>query len=263
MTKMFTGGEDYEGLMGRHSRKLAPLFADFVQIRDRGSLLDIGCGTGSLTQVLAERTQAAKIVGIDSSQPFVDHARARFSHDKRITIDQGSAVALAYADKSFDLSMSLLVLMFIADADKAVAEMKRVTKPGGMAAACVWHREGHVMSAIYWEEAIKLDPAAEASAEKLSTPYYEGKLTDQWRKQGLKDVVEIPITIQMEFKSFDDYWNPLLTGTGPAGVYTVELPEDKREKLRLALKKRHLENRADGAYSLPARALAVRGTVPG
>ncbi len=253
MAKMFTSGNDYEGLMGRHSRKLAPLFADFVQIRDQGSLLDIGCGTGSLTQVLAERTHAAKIVGIDPNQPFVDHARARFSHDKRITIDQGSAVALPYADKSFDQSMSLLVLMFIADADKAVTEMKRVTKPGGTVAACVWHREGHIMSSTYWEEAVKLDPSAEGSAEKLSTPYYEGKLADQWRKHGFKDVVETPITIQMEFKSFDDYWNPLLTGTGPAGVYTVGLPEDKREKLRLALKKRHLENRADSPYSLPER----------
>ena len=140
MAKMFTSGEDYEGLMGRHSRKLAPLFADFVQIRDQGSLLDIGCGTGSLTQGLAERTHAAMIVGIDPTRPFVDHARARFSRDERISIDHGSALELIYPDKSFDQSMSLLVLMFIADADKAVTEMKRVTKPGGTVAACVWDR---------------------------------------------------------------------------------------------------------------------------
>ena len=119
-----------------------------------------------------------------------------------------------------------------------------------------------MMSATYWEEAIKLDPAAEASAEKLATLYQEGQLAEQWRKHGFKDVVETPITIQMEFKSFDDYWNPLLTGTGPAGVYTVELPAQQREHLRSALKKRHLGDRADGPYALPAKSLAVRGVVP-
>ena len=262
MATMFSSGDGYEEMMGRHSKKLAPLFVDFAQVRDKGALLDVGCGTGSLTQVLAERTHDARIVGIDPSKSFVDHACHRFSNDKRISIDHGSAVALPYPEKSFDQSFSLLVLMFIADVDKAIAEMKRVTKPRGTVAACVWDKEGMKMGAMFWEVAIKLDPAANASAERSAVLYHEGKLTEQWKNNGLTDVVEMPIDILMEYKSFEEYWKPQLAGVGPTGAYMDKLPAEQIEKLRIALKKRHLGDRADGPYSLPARALAVRGTVP-
>lgn len=262
MATMFSSGDGYEEMMGRHSKKLAPLFADFAQVQDKGKLLDVGCGTGSLTQVLADRTKDAKIVGIDPSKPFVDHASGRFSNNQRISIDHGSATALPYPGGSFDQSLSLLVLMFIADVDKAISEMKRVTKPDGTVAACVWEKEGMKMGAIFWEVAIKVDPAAKASAEKMAVLYSAGMLSDQWRRNGLTNIVETPIDIQMEYKSFNEYWKPQLAGVGPTGAYMNELSPEHKERLRLALMERHLEGRPDGPYILPARAFAVRGTVP-
>ena len=261
MATMFSSGDGYEEMMGRHSKKLAPMFADFAQVRDKGALLDVGCGTGSFTQVSADQTRDAMIVGIDPSKSFVDHACRRFSNDKRISIDHGSALTLPYLEKSFDQSFSLLVLMFIAEVNKAIAEMKRVTKPGGTVAACVWDRAGMKMGSLFWEAAIELDPTADASSERSAVLYHEGKLTEQWRENGLTDVVETPIDIHMDYKSFDEYWKPQLAGVGPTGAYMDKLSGEQIEKLRVVLKKKHLGDQVDGPYSLPARALAVRGTV--
>ncbi len=263
MARMFSSGEGYEGMMGRHSRKLAPLFADFAQVRDAGSLLDMGCGTGSLTQVLADRTRAAKVVGVDPSSGFVDFARDRFSSNKRVSVDQGSAVELPYPDRSFDQAVSLLVLMFIPDVDKAVREMRRVTKAGGTVAACVWDNVGMRMGSIMREEATKLDPAAAAKGERIAQHFGVGDLSALWRKNGMESIVEAPLEIRMEFSSFYEYWTAMLAGGGPNTAYLEELPGEQKERLRLALKKRHLGDRPDGPYSLPAKALAVRGVVPG
>jgi ubiquinone/menaquinone biosynthesis C-methylase UbiE len=131
----------YDLMMGRWSRKLAPLFIDFAGPASRGKLLDVGCGTGSLTFALASEPGFSEITGIDFSPVFVEAANRR-NTDPRITIRQGDACALPFEDGAFDSAMALLVLHFVPDADKAVAEMCRVVRPGGVAAAAVWDHLG-------------------------------------------------------------------------------------------------------------------------
>lgn len=144
MAEMFSNAAAYEGLMGRWSARLAPLFMNFAQVKDGERVLDVGCGTGSLVRTIADNAGQSEIVGIDPAQPSIDYCRARFP-DPRITFDVGSAMDLPYATDSFDQSLSLLVFSFVPQPEKAASEMRRVTRPGGTIAACNWDPSGYLM----------------------------------------------------------------------------------------------------------------------
>ena len=260
MAEMFTSAKAYEGMMGRWSTRLAPLFVDFARVQSGARILDLGCGTGSLVQTLADRATGSDLVGIDPAQPFIDYCRERFT-DQRISFDCGNGMDLPYANDSFDHSLSLLVFQFIPQPEKAASEMRRVTRPGGIVAACTWDREGGV-STIFWEETVKLDPTAEARAERPRHCSCQGQLTALWHATGLKNIDETALQIRTDFSSLDDYWVPFTKGVGPQGVYVADLSPERRGALREALRKRLLADRPDGPFSLSARALAVRGTVP-
>jgi SAM-dependent methyltransferase len=261
MAEVFSDAAAYERFMGRWSAQLARLFAEFARSRKGGRVLDVGCGTGSLAQAIAEKNPEATIVGIDPSQKFIEFCRSRFA-DPRMTFDRGSALDLPYADSSFDHSLSCLVFHLIPQPEKAASEMRRVTRAGGTVAACTWDSAGMERSAILWEEQIKLDPNAEAQAERPKHCNRQGDLAKVWRQAGLENIEEIDLRIRTEFKSFDEYWLPFLDGVGPTGSYVAHLPKEPQEALKKALRKRLLADRADGPISLGARAWAVRGTVP-
>jgi SAM-dependent methyltransferase len=262
MSEMFSNASSYEKYMGRWSAKLAPLFAGFARIQDGDRVLDVGCGTGSLIQAVVDITRRSEVVGIDPTPGFITHARQRFT-DARITFDQGSAFDLPYPGGSFDRSLSMLVFHLISAPDKALKEMRRVTKPGGTVAACTWDGAGGMeLSSIFWTEAIKLDPAAEACAERARSCNLEGQLSELWKAAGLDDVRESAIDMRMDFTSFDDYWLPYLEGVGPTGVYVAGLSNDLRDALRERLRNRFLSGQPDGPFFLAARARAVRGLVP-
>ena len=198
----------YERSMGRWSRRLARPFIDFAAIGGVGEIVDIGCGTGSLTFTLADAAPSAKIVGIDYSQAYVDHARSSVPDGGRLTFEQGDAAALAYDDGAFDAALSLLVLNFVSDAESAASEMVRVTKPGGVVAACVWDfRGGLTFLRVFADTAAALDPEGEAfRARQFSAPFTgPGQLEATWTRLGLGDVVQAALTIRMEFRSFADY----------------------------------------------------------
>jgi len=170
---------------------------------------------------------------------------------------------LPYPDDSFDLALSLLVFMFIPQPEIAAAEMRRVTRPGGVVAACTWDRGdgGLEMSAIFWEEARKLDPTA---AGRVETQHCnrKGALAAVWQTTGLENVKEVALDLKTNFESFDDYWLPYTGGAGTPGVYVSSLSPERREQFREALRNRLLGDRPDGPIHLGARAWAVRGTVP-
>lgn len=263
MADMFSKAAAYEKMMGRWSARLSPLFANFAQVRDDSRVLDVGCGTGALVQFLVDTTRRSAIVGIDPSQPFIEYSRSRFT-GSRFSFDVGNAMELPYPSGSFDQSLSLLVFQFIPQPDKASSEMRRVTRPGGIVAACTWDTGGGglEMSKIFWEEAIRLDPAAATRTEGPLHCNRKGQLAELWYATGLDDVEETTLEIQTDFGSFDDYWLPYSSGVGPQGVYVDTLSPERRDALSECLRVRLFAGRPDGAFSLSARALAVRGTVP-
>lgn len=261
MSEMFASANAYEGMMGRWSMRLAPLFVDFAGVRSGDRILDLGCGTGSLVQTLADRAARSEIVGIDPALPFIEFCRTKFV-DPRITFDHGNALDLPYPTGSFDQTLSLLVLTFIPQPEKAASEMRRVTRPGGTVAACNWDPTGLEMNEILWEEALRLAPAGETRVERPRNQYRKGQLAELWHATGLEHVEEIAIEIRTDFSSFDDYWSPFTKGVGPQGVYVDSLSAARREALRERLRRRLLGDGSDRPFSLYARAFAVRGTVP-
>ena len=138
MTSSFTvrSADGYERLMGRWSRVLAVPFIEFAGVADGERILDVGCGTGSLTFALPQAADLAEVAAIDFSPVFVAAAQQR-NTDPRITVAQGDACAIPFPDGRFDRALSLLVLHFVPQADQAVAEMRRVVRPGGVVAAAV------------------------------------------------------------------------------------------------------------------------------
>ncbi len=265
MADMFSNAAGYENLTGRWSARLAPLFLEFAKIRDGERALDVGCGTGVLSRALAGAAPRSEVVGVDQSGPFIEYARAQ-GDDPRVTYEVGNALELTYPNASFGQALSMLVIMLIPDGEKAAGEMRRVTRPGGLVAACTGDSGDGGLKYIttLWDEAVKLDPAAEELRPERSLKFNRrGQLTELWEATGLENIEETGIEFGMDFSSFDDYWLPYLQGVGQLGVYIKDLSPEVRDALREALRKRFLPGGEDGPFSLGARAWAVRGTVPG
>jgi SAM-dependent methyltransferase len=260
--KMFNMREGYERFMGRWSRLLAPAYIAFAGVRDGERVLDVGTGTGSVASALAGAMPSSEVVGIDPSEALVAYAKSNTCSD-RVRFEVGDAQALRHKDASFDQAMSLLVMNFVPDHEKALAEMRRVTRPGGTVSACVWdYNAGMEMLRFFWDEAVALDPAMEPKDERHMKLSREGELGVLWRKAGLTDVQERALTIEQRYASFGDYWEPFLGGAGPGGAYVVSLTDEARRQLEARLQKRLLGDRPDSAFTLSARAWGVRGTVP-
>ena len=259
---MFTMSEGYERFMGRWSRMLAPQYIAFAGIRNGERILDLGTGTGSVASALATAMPSSEIVGIDPSEAFITYAKSNTKSD-RARFEVGDAQALRHKDASFDKAMSLLVMNFVPDHEKAIAEMRRVTRPGGAVSACVWdYNAGMEMLRFFWDEVVALDPAMEPKDERHMKLSREGQLGALWRKAGLADVQEGSLTIEQRYSSFGDYWAPFLKGAGPGGAYVVSLTDERRRQLETRLQMRLLGDRPDGAFTLKARAWCVRGNVP-
>jgi SAM-dependent methyltransferase len=253
------GGDNYDYLMGRWSRLMAPLLAEFADVQDGDNALDVGCGTGSLTRALLDRGPAVRVTGVDGSAQFIEVGSKNLK-DPRATLVQGDAQSLQFPDDSFDKCVSLLVMNFIPDAAKAVSEMRRVTRPGGTVCAAVWdYSDGMEMLRHLWDEAASTDENAKAKHEGNMPLCRKGELAALWEKCGLSNVQETALTIQTNFASFDDYWAPFLTGIGPSGSYVTNLDAQSQADLKERLLQKLAKGRAQEPISLTARAWAVRG----
>jgi ubiquinone/menaquinone biosynthesis C-methylase UbiE len=189
----------YEQLMGRWSRRLAKPFLEFAGLEAGERVLDVGCGTGSLTFTIPQVADIGRIDAIDYSETYIEAARQR-NTDPRITIARGDACALPFPDGAFDRALALLVLHFIPESEQAVREMSRVTRPGGIVAAAVWDSYGGMpYQRMFWDTAAALDPSAVAArTESYFKPMTRpGEMGTLWRKVGLDKVAEISITIRM------------------------------------------------------------------
>lgn len=257
-------GDGYELQMGRWSRRLAPMFVKFATIAGAARVLDVGCGTGSLTFCLAQDPDILCVHGMDLSAAYVSHATWN-NHDPRVTFQVGDACALPFPDASFDHALSMLVLQFIPRADLAVGEMRRVTRPGGTVAAATWDsRGGLVAQRIILDTAAVLDPEgnscrARAFTRPMSRP---GDLAQAWRNAGLTDIVQDTLMIRMDYGSFADFWAPAEGLDGPIADYVSTLRPHIRAKLRDMVQLAYLDGEVDGARSYAATAWAVKGKAP-
>jgi ubiquinone/menaquinone biosynthesis C-methylase UbiE len=257
-------GDGYELVMGRWSRRLAEPFLDFSGSADGEQVLDVGCGTGSLTFALVARAKIKSICGLDFSPEYINYA-SRHDSDPRIEFKVGDACALPFPDRSFDRVLSLLLLHFVPQTDRAVAEMRRVARPHSTVAAAVWDaRGGYVANRILFDTAAMLDPTAnERRARNYTRPMTRpGELATAWRKAGFENVQEGTLTIRMEFASFSDYWAPYVGKEGPAAEYVSTLSADQQQKLKDAVERAYLDGEQDGIRSYAATAWVVRGTTP-
>jgi len=254
----------YERLMGRWSRRLARPFLDHAGTAPADRLLEVGCGTGSLTFALAETARFARITAIDYADVYVQAAR-RANRDPRIEFEQGDVTALRFPDGHFDRTLALLLLPLVPEPGHAVAEMRRVTRPGGVVAAAAWDAEGGVvMQRIFWDTAAALDPAAAPlRARSMASPAVApGGLGRLFAAAGLRDVDERALVIRMEPADFSDYWEPYASGEGPIGAYVAGLGADACARLEERLRAAYLGARADGPRSFAAVAWSCRGVVP-
>lgn len=257
-------GSGYELMMGRWSERLALPFLDFAGTRDEERVLDVGCGTGHLAQAVVERSTPSEVRAIDLVPAYVDYAKSR-NRNPRVIFDIGDACAMKFPDDTFHRVLSLLVLHFVPRPDQAISEMRRVAKPGGVVAACVWDvRGGFVANRMFFDTAAALDPKAnERRARNYTRPMTrQGELARAWREAGLHDVVETSLGIRMEFTSFEDYWAPYDGREGPVAEYVATLGRVERARLIDALRAAYMDGEPDGARSYAALAWAVKGFAP-
>lgn len=261
-TKMFAVSAGYERFMGRWSRLLSPAYIAFAGVKNGDRILDVGTGTGSLAAAVQASMPASEIVGVDPSEGFIAYAQKNVA-STRAHFEVGDAQALKFKDAAFDNTLALLVMNFVPDPNKAIAEMRRVTRPLGVVSACVWDYDaGMQMLRFFWDEADALDPAIEPKDERHMKFSRQGELGDLWKKAGLINVKEEPLVIDQPYSSFNDYWEPFTKGAGPGGAFVVSLSEDRRQQLEVRMRKRLLADRQDGPFKLTAKAWCVRGEVP-
>jgi SAM-dependent methyltransferase len=256
---VWAAGEAYEPYVGRWSRLVAREFIDWLGLPSGDHWLDVGCGTRALTQTIAARSKPASVTGLDPSDRFIAYAR-RQTHDRRVRFQTGDAQALPFPDMMFDAVVAGLVLNFIPNPARAVAEMKRVLRAGGTGAVYVWDHAGEMqLTRYFWSAAVALDPEAQALDEARRFPLCDrGRLLTLFKDCGFDRTECRVLDVPTVFKDFEDYWSPFLGGQGPAPTYCSTLPDDRqamlRERLRAALP---IER--DGSIHLIARAFAVRG----
>ena len=255
----WAAGDLYEPYVGRWSRKVASELLAWLRLPPHSSWLDVGCGTGALTQVILDRALPASVVGIDASAAFIDHARGHIS-DPRASFDIGDAQDLPVETNRFDAAVSALVLNFVPKPEAAVAQMARAVKPGGTVAAYVWDYAGKMeLMRLFWDAAVELNPAATELDEGRRFPLCgPAPLTELFAQAGLNAVDVRALDVATPFRDFDDYWTPFLGGQGPAPGYAMSLNEQDRSRLRERIRSA-LPVRPDGAIELMARAWAVRG----
>ncbi|NUT94328.1 MAG: methyltransferase domain-containing protein [Saccharothrix sp.] len=247
--------------MGRWSRAVADAFVRLLDVPAGRRWLDVGCGTGALTAAVLAVAEPAEVVGVDPSDGFLAAARARVV-DPRVAFRAGDARRVPVPGRHFDAVVSGLVLNFVPEPERAVAEFVRVAAPGGVVAAYVWDYAGGMgLIRHFWDAATALDPAAADLDEGRRFPLCRPEpLARLWTDAGLDGVRVDAVELPTVFTGFDDFWTPFLGGQGPAPGYAMSLPDERRDALRDLLRTR-LPIAADGSIPLTARAWAVRGTV--
>jgi ubiquinone/menaquinone biosynthesis C-methylase UbiE len=246
------GADAYDRFMGRYSTPLAQ-FADLAEVVAGQRALDVGCGPGALTAELIDRLGPAAVSAVDPSASFVTAAQERHPG---ISVQRAAAEDLPFRDETFDAALAQLVVHFMADPLGGLREMARVTRADGVVAACVWDHSGSQGPlSLFWDAARELDPNVEDESQLAGAR--EGHLAQLFEEAGLRRIENSTLSVSVEHRSFEDWWEPFTLGVGPAGMYTTGLDDERRARLR----ERCRERLPAARFVLTARAWAARGHV--
>lgn len=253
----FDNGAAYERMMGVWSRLPGAVFLDWLAPGPALRWLDVGCGAGAFTELIAERSAPIEVQGVDASPEQIAFAQARLS-TRQATFALGDALALPYPDDRFDAAAMALVIFFLPDPAQGAREMARVVRPGGIVAAYAWDiiGGGSPLEPIRAEQrALGLTPTNAPADDASRTE----TMRDLWREAGLIEVETRQITVERTFGSFEDFWRITLEGSiiGP-GI--ARLAEGDRERLKDRVRAQ-LGTDAQGRVRCTARANAVKGLV--
>ena len=248
--------ETYDLHVGRYAPALARAHVRLLDLRKRGDVLEVGCGPGALTEILAETVGGRHVCAVEPSESFADACRIRVPEaDVRVATGED----LPDFGRTFHAATSQLVLNFMSDADACVASMRRAVRDGGTVASVVWdYRSGMRMLRAFWDAALELD--RDAPDEGRTMPHCTpAGLRVLWRRGGLDRIETGELVVRARYADFEDFWAPFPAGIAPSGVYCASLEPDHREALR-NLVSRHLGS-PGGPFELDARAWYVRGVV--
>jgi len=259
LSDKWEAGVTYEDFMGRWSRLLAPRYVSWLPVRPTAHWMDVGCGTGALSDAICAGAQPASVVACDPSDAFVEYAR-QHQVDRRITFVVAAVGQLPTRPRGFDSVASALALNFFPKPEAAIEEMRRIAATNAVVSACVWDYAGRMeFLRRFWDSAAALDPNASDLDEGRRFPICRpDALVALFRGGGLGHVVCESIEIRTRFSTFTEFWTPFLGGTGPAPSYVASLESRQQEALAEHLE-RSLPREADGAICLVAKAWVVRG----
>lgn len=259
---VWAAGDLYEPYVGRWSRQVARAFLEWLAVPEESDWLDVGCGTGALTQAILDHASPRHVRSVDASPGYIEYAKAQVTAGP-VSFEVGNAQSLPVETESVDAAVTGLMLNFVPQPERAVAELSRATRAGGAVAAYVWDYAGKMeLMRYFWDAAVELDPAASGLDEGRRFPICRPEpLTELFTRAGLLHVEARPIDIPTGFRDFDDYWSPFLGGQGPAPGYAVSLDQSRQTALKERIRSR-LPISEDGSIRLIARAWGVRGRKP-
>jgi SAM-dependent methyltransferase len=251
----FSDGAAYERFMGRWSQIAGRQFLNWLNPSPKSSWLDVGCGNGAFTEEIITHCHPSSVDGIDPAQGQIAYAQKRTGTTMAV-FQAGDAQSLPFADASFENVVMALVIAFVPDPAKAVAEMARVAKPGAIVATYMWDLPHNVpispmhkaLKEMGFETPVRPSPEA-ASLTAMHA---------LWQDAGLQAIETTTIKIAVQFTSFDDFWQSCSLPVGPVAKVMLGLTENQRTELQKRLKA-NLPIAADGSISFPAMANAVKG----
>lgn len=258
-----TDPDVYEHFMGRWSARLAEPFLEFAGVKPGDRVLDVGCGTGTITLALAAR--GARTVGVDASESYLDGARRLRSHPN-ITYMHGDACRLEYSSDSFDACVSTLAIDVIPEVELVAAELRRVTRPGGVVACATFDFWGgnSVLDLVLDTGAVLDEGIRTLRAQIKARPIvWANGQANLWARVGLVEVMEVPIVLSFDYSDFEDYWSSFSTGPTRVAQRLTALPSGLRSEIEQHVRAGYLAGLSDGPRSFAGIVRAVRGTVPG